>query len=244
MNNRFKREVTSFLAHHRDSLTKKSTREFAERQVKELNCTACHVRDETASKWESHLTEIKDLKMAHKDKGHLDQSRPQLTFVGEKLTQNTVHKYLDGSLPYETRDWLLARMPAFPARAEMLAEGLALQHASYGVKDDSKAVSEDIKIGQKLIGANGGFACVICHDAGPQKAMAAFEVKGIDLKHSAERLTNDYYHRWMLNPAHIVPTTKMPKYADDQGKSPMADYDNDAAKQFEAIWQYLKTLQK
>ena len=77
---------------------------------------------------------------------------------------------------------------------------------------------------------------------GNEKAIAAFEVKGVNLKHSADRLGKEFYHRWMLNPAHIVPNTKMPRYADEKGKSPLPDYNNGAAKQFEAIHEYIKTL--
>jgi hypothetical protein len=31
----------------------------------------------------------------------------------------------------------------------------------------------------------------------------------------------------------------MPKYGDDEGKTGLPTFDNDASKQFEAIWQYL-----
>ena len=58
--------------------------------------------------------------------------------------------------------------------------------------------------------------------------MAAFEVKGVNLKYTADRLNKDFYHRWMLNPMHILPNTKMPKYADDEGKTAMPEFENDA----------------
>ena len=109
-----------------------------------------------------------------------------------------------------------------------------LQHARYGVKDETNTDSEAVKIGQKLVGANGGFACVICHDAGLKSHGPRVKLSNICVR---ERLTKDYYHRWMLNPC-LVPTTKVPKYADSKGKSPMADYGNDAVKQFETIEQY------
>jgi mono/diheme cytochrome c family protein len=236
-----KKQIHNFLKHNNTSLTQVIPQEFASRQIKQLNCNACHLRDNLDAQWQGKITEIKDLQIIHAHKGHLDQSRPQLTFTGEKLNQKTIEQYLDGSLPYQTRDWLLARMPSFPARAKLLAEGLALEHASHHT-NSSSTKTDTIEVGKKLVGANGGFACIICHDVGDQAAMAAFEVKGINLKHSADRLNENYYLRWMLNPTHIVPDTKMPKYADDQGKSPMADLNNDATQQFEAIYQYLKSI--
>ncbi|WDE99217.1 c-type cytochrome [Lentisphaera profundi] len=225
--------------HH--SLVNDAPVEFAERQFQTLNCNACHSRDNHGSKWEAYANDIKDLKTHHKNKGHLDQSRPQLTFVGEKIKQVTIQKYLEGSLEYNSREWLLARMPSFPARAEKMAKSLALEHASFQKKNTLDSSTEKISVGKKLVGTS-GFGCIICHDVGSEKAMAAFEVKGINLKYSADRLNKDFYHRWMMNPVHIVPNTKMPKYADEKGKSALPDYSNDAAKQFEAIFEYINKL--
>jgi hypothetical protein len=58
--------------------------------------------------------------------------------------------------------------------------------------------------------------------------------------YTTERLRKDYYHRWMLNPIALDPATKMPRFSDDDGKTPLRDsLSGDAGKQFEAIWQYL-----
>ena len=225
----------------RHSLNAKAAHEFSERQIEALNCNACHSRDNEVAQWDAFANDIKDLKTHHKDRGHLDQSRPQLTFVGEKIKQDTIKNYLDGSLKYNSREWLLARMPSFPARAEQMSKSLALEHASYKQAVPTKAKQKQLETGKKLVGT-AGFGCIVCHDVAKEQAMAAFEVKGVNLQYSADRLNKDFYHRWMMNPAHIVPTTRMPKYADDKGKSPLPDYENDAEKQFEAIFQYLKSL--
>ncbi|NQZ59668.1 MAG: c-type cytochrome, partial [Lentisphaeraceae bacterium] len=233
--------ISAMIKNYKTFLQQKSVHEFAERQFDSLNCNACHSRDNKDARWGGYLHEIKDLKTHYKHKGHLDQSRPQLTYVGEKIKQSSIKKYLDGSLPYNSREWLLARMPAFPARAKQMAASLALQHAVLGEKNHLSGDAEKIKIGKKLVGSS-GFGCIVCHDVGSMKALAAFEVKGVNLQHSADRLNKDFYRRWMLNPVHVVPSTKMPKYADDQGKSPFADYGNDAEKQFEAIFEYINSL--
>ena len=95
----------------------------------------------------------------------------------------------------------------------------------------------------KLIGSNGGFACIICHANGKDKATAAFEVEGINFDQVAQRLRRGYYHNWMENPQSITPTTKMPRYTNGN-ISPFPDYDKNAEKQFEAIGEYLKSLGK
>ncbi|MDB6152541.1 MAG: Trehalose utilization, partial [Chthoniobacteraceae bacterium] len=67
----------------------------------------------------------------------------------------------------------------------------------------------------------------------------------INLAYSPERLRKGYYHRWVMHPLRIDPESKMPRFADDEGKTPLTDYyDGNAHDQFEAIWQYLRTQKK
>ncbi|MGJ8680814.1 c-type cytochrome [Paraglaciecola sp.] len=242
MSNGQKWELKGFLRYKQSSFSQVSTHEFAKRQMEELQCQTCHVQDDKPSLWDKHLDSVKDLKVSHANKGHLDQRRPSLTYAGEKLTQKNLQDYLSGELGYTTRDWLLAKMPAFPTRAKLLAEGIALQHGKYQ-KESELVVDPELAIeGEKLISSMGGFSCVICHDIGSQKATAAFEVQGVNLTHSVKRLRSDYFTRWMLNPTYLEPTTKMPKYFDDEGKSSLPSFSHDAAKQIEAMHHYLHTI--
>ena len=104
---------------------------------------------------------------------------------------------------------------------------------------------ELVKIGQKFVGADGGFSCISCHAVGEQKATQVFESEGINLARSAARLQKDYFARWLMNPLRVEPTTKMPVYFDEEGKSQLADIlDGSAAKQIDAIWQYLRQGEK
>ena len=95
-------------------------------------------------------------------------------------------------------------------------------------------------VGQKLTGAAGGFSCVQFHAVGAAPPLAPFEAPAMNMRHITERIRKDYYHRWMLNPIKVDPNTKMPAFADAEGKSAIRDvYEGDATKQFEAIWQFL-----
>ena len=97
------------------------------------------------------------------------------------------------------------------------------------------------KIGQKLVGADGGFSCVSCHSVGHQAATQVFESEGINLAYPASRLQKSYFKRWVQNPLRIDATTKMPVYFDEDGKSPFTDIlDGTADKQIEALWNYLR----
>ncbi|MDX1950608.1 MAG: hypothetical protein SFY81_00400, partial [Verrucomicrobiota bacterium] len=135
-----------------------------------------------------------------------------------------------------------AQMPAFPKYAAPMAKGLAKLHGYPASTPEEGAIDrEAAKIGQKLVSADGGFSCVACHAVGDFGATQVFESAGINLAYSGERLLKPFYHRWLLNPIAIDPTSKMPVYFDEQGKSPLTDiYEGDGEKTREAIWQYLR----
>ncbi|MGJ8655182.1 MAG: c-type cytochrome [Akkermansiaceae bacterium] len=228
------------------TLSVASSVDFSERQVEALNCVACHQRDELPSLLASlhsqsqHLTEGIPTDAHHE----VDQSRPSLTYIGEMLHSDYMEKMIDGKLETRPRPWLAMRMPAFHSRANLLTKGLAGQHGMAPSKVDTENLdAAKIKVGKQLIGSTGGFACVICHADGGAKALAAFEVEGVNFDQVARRLRTGYYHKWMENPQSITPTTKMPRYTTGN-KSPFPVYEQDAEEQFESVMEYLKSLEK
>ncbi|BDS05848.1 hypothetical protein NT6N_08880 [Oceaniferula spumae] len=243
-------QLENFLAHSKENASEKlahtSTHDYVDRQFKSLNCMACHERDGEPSLLASLHSQSQSLTEGIKGGDHhkVDQSRPQLTYIGEMLHTDYLQQVLDGSVKERPRPWLAMRMPAFHSRAKLLADGLCKQHGMAPSKPDFTEIDQDkAAVGKKLIGSSGGFACTICHAVGETKALAAFEVEGINFDRVARRLRPGYYHRWMENPLSITPTTKMPRYTTDN-VSPLADYDKDARKQFEAILEYFRSLEK
>ncbi len=117
-----------------DSLARDAAPEFAERQVKALNCVACHKRDGSDDAWTDLQVEtdtlLEGVPLEEKDPDGLPypaaQVRPSLTWIGEKLKPEWAAAFIAGKVPYKPRPYLRARMPAFPTRAEGLAAGLAL----------------------------------------------------------------------------------------------------------------------
>ena len=65
-------------------------------------------------------------------------------------------------------------------------------------------------VGKKLIGADGGFACVLCHGLGDAGPTGVFEVQGSNFAYTAERLRKPYYMRWMRDPLRLNPGSRMP----------------------------------
>ena len=231
-----------------DSLHRDTTSEFAERQIAQLNCLACHSRDRQDDSW-SQLKDEADALLAsvpaEEEKAEPevfgDQSRPPLTWIGEKLRPEWAASFIGGQVSYKPRPWLAARMPGFPARAKFIALGLAEEHgcpttSPPNAEPDAKLA----EIGKKLVGKAGGFSCIQCHPVASQKALSPFEAPAINFAHATDRLTHEYYDRWVYNPQRVLPGTRMPSFADSSGKTALKEtLDGDARKQFDAIWNYL-----
>lgn len=226
--------VAAFLKTDHSSLARETPAEFSQRQVKSLRCDSCHRRDGEITRWHAVL----------EDEGRVPENLPSLTWVGEKLKPAWTKKMLAGQSDHSARPWIKARMPAFPARAEMLAVGLSHEHG-FGIDDDDRPANDPklAAIGEKLIPQQGGFNCINCHGIGKTAAVQPFEAPGINLLDAALRLRYGYYQRWMLAPDRVDVTMRMPVFATDGKTTQLSDvFDGDARKQYDALWHYIQTL--
>jgi len=224
-----------------ESLKKDSSAEFAVRQVNAKRCTACHSLDEepallnslhgTTAGLAAHIEGLND---------RVDQTRPQLTFVGEMLYSSFIESMLAGT--ESPRPWLGTRMPAFKAYAKPLSEGLSRLHGFEPCEPlEIETDPELVEIGKNLVGAE-GFACTTCHGIGDKEPTAAFEVGAINFELVPKRLREDYYYRWMDHPAAVIPGNKMPRYAEGNESQRGDILGGDASKQYEAIWEWLQSI--
>lgn len=223
-----------------DSVGRDSPTEYVTRQIDALRCTACHGIDDKIALLSNVHSETTGLisHLPHLEE-RVDQSRPQLTYTGEMLYTTAIESMISGTADPRPRPWLAMRMPSFKGQAAALAKGFSKLHGVVPNKPASVEVDPaTAEIGHSLVGST-GFGCNTCHAIGDEKATAAFEVEGINFNLVPDRIRADYYHRWMDNPKSVTPATKMPSYSKD-GKSQRGDVlEGDAAKQFEAIWQYI-----
>jgi mono/diheme cytochrome c family protein len=228
-----------------DSLKRDTPASFTERHFKSLRCYSCHSRDGKSALLGSLHSQSASL-AAHLNDEKLDQSLPQLTYVGDMLHTDYMTKVFEGDPESRIRTWLDARMPGFSNFSpEIFAAGFAAQHgfAPSSASDMEVEIdAENAEIGAKLISSDGGFGCTTCHGVGDQDPTAAFEVMGINFEHTKERLRENYFFRWMHDPTRITPDTKMPVYVDRKGETALPEFDNDSRKQFEAIWDYLQSI--
>jgi hypothetical protein len=168
---------------------------------------------------------------------------PALTWLGEKLQPVWMEQFIAGKPTDKPRPWIIGRMPGFGAWAGGLAHGLTEQHGLPPSDPPLKIDPERAKIGEKLISETGGFNCMQCHALGAKQATAVFEAPGPNFIHTPARIRAGYFARWVLAPLRVDPETKMPKFADDEGRTPLGDIlEGKAEDQFDAIWQYLHTV--
>jgi len=210
---------------------------YTYRQIEALNCVSCHVNNGQPSLLSQTHAETNNLLShitAHDER--LIQSRPPLTHMGSMLQTPFTEKMILGELSPRPRPWLDMRMPAFPLHAQGMALGLAQHHGhSASTPSDEALPADQVEIGKTLVT---NYACNGCHGINDQKP-AAFEVQGINFGMVHRRLRPGYFHQWMDNPIRLVPESKMPQYPAFPGV-----LDDDKHKQFEAIRNYLQTLNK
>ena len=242
--------LSTFLRTDLAALKQDVPAEYATRQIKDLNCIACHARDNAGSTWAKVDDEARKLRAALPAKEHVegepvpDAPVPALTWTGEKLRNDWLVKFLSGQIEAKPRPWLIGRMPGFAHCAEGLALGFAHQHG-FPQQEPAEAAPNEakVKFGETLLGNNGGFNCIQCHGLGDQAATAVFEAPAINFVESNLRLRKGYFARWVMAPTRIDPETKMPKYADPEGMTQLTDpLDGKGAEQFEAIREYLRTV--
>ena len=106
------------------------------------------------------------------------------------------------------------------------------------------AVSPEMAAAGRDLVQSTGLDCRQCHGIGPQPPTGDRQTllaPGINIAMVKDRMREDFYHRWMLDPPRFDINTRMPKLAID-GKSTKVTriLDGDANRQFDAIWAFLQ----
>jgi hypothetical protein len=218
------------------------TVEDSARLIERLNCRGCHHRD-------AQLSPRGELIAEESERGVPPEAWPNLTWAGEKLHASWLKPFLKGELPERPRPWLKGRMPAFPAYAETLTRGLVAEHGwDQSPVEQPKLDADAIENGRRLTLALGGLDCRQCHGiggvvpAGDERTRLA---RGIDFLVLRDRMREEHFLRYALDPPRFDIATRMPKLAVDGRTTKIATiYDGDARRQFAAIWQYLQSLPK
>ncbi len=236
------------------SLARTVPAEYAERRIRSGGCLACHARDGVPAAWSPSLSATAraasedsaadDFVVSTEDEVGPDHLPPDLTWTGEKLRSDWLASFVAGRLDHRPRPHLRVRMPAFPSRADTFAAGLHHQHglpASPALNPSADA--ELAAIGRDLIRGD-RLGCHSCHALGEEPALGGEgSEETINFALTRPRLRRAYFDRFLRDPQRIMPGSKMPQFVDEDGYTALYDvFDGEAERQFEAIWQYLGTL--
>ncbi|HUG93593.1 MAG TPA: ThuA domain-containing protein [Planctomycetaceae bacterium] len=233
--------LAAFLAAGGRSLAHPVPAEDAARLIASLRCAACHHRDGETSPRGIILAD-------ESERGRPPEVLPDLTWAGEKLRPEWTRRHLAGEIPERIRPWLTARMPAFPAHARSLADGLAAGHGLLADDFTSAAPQPDLAaVGLRLVQKDAGLDCRQCHGVGPEPPQGDEQTRiapGVNFALARERLSYGFYRRFVLDPPRYDAGTKMPKLTVDGRTTRITSvYDGDADRQFLAIWHFVQSVQ-
>lgn len=206
----------------------------------ELQCSVCHPRD-------GRRNSLSEILAEESESGLPPEIIPNLTWAGEKLHASWMHSLLAGQITERPRPWMKLRMPSFPARARLLANGLAREHGVSSEPQPRPSIDPQLaKIGEVLATRNGTLDCRQCHSIGPLPPTgdkSTLLAPGINFALTRERVRHDFYRRFTLDPPRYDVTTRMPKLVVDGKTTKVKDIlDGDARQQFDAVWHFLQTV--
>lgn len=203
-----------------------------------LNCYACHVRDTLGGPEATRRDYFATTTPEMGDEGRLP---PILTGVGDKLNDRYLLKVLDQGA--NQRPYMKTRMPAFGVHAtvdlskwliEVDRQGLEPEIAIADVADQAAFKHRQSTDGRTLAG-NDGLACIKCHTFG---GVGLAGIQAIDALLMPERLREDWFHRYLIDPQQYRPGTRMPASFPD-GKSVVTKIaDGRPSDQAAALWAY------
>lgn len=204
-----------------------------------LNCYACHVRDAVGGPESPRRDYFETTTPEMGDEGRLP---PILTGVGDKLNDAYLVKVLDQGA--NQRPYMKTRMPAFGPHAtgdlanwlmEVDRRDLAPGIASADAAVDQPAFQHQQLTDGRTLAGNDGLACIKCHTFG---GVGLAGIQAIDALLMPERLREDWFHRYLLDPQKYRPGTRMPASFPD-GKSVVTKIaDGRPRDQAAALWAY------
>lgn len=195
--------------------------------VSKFNCQGCHTLDKVDGR----------IRALYDDKGN---APPVLDGEGAKVQEFWLYHFLER--PQPIRPWLKVKMPTFgfkEAEANTIIKyfhNLSEQELSFAPQE-VHATRESINTGRELFTQ---LKCIQCHQSGSGDAKSlTASFLAPDLTLAKERLKPAWVLQWLKDPQVLQPGTMMPTFF-SEGQSPFKNIlDGDAAKQIQAIKDYL-----
>ncbi len=217
---------------NRSDLAPPSPQQRVAHTMASLNCSACHARDGVGG-----VKPERDALFTSNGEDLGDEGRlpPRLDGVGNKLRPGWLSNVLAHGV--SVRPYFNTRMPRFGAanvwHLTDLFVGLDRHPHPISPAPDTVEVQRDV--GRKLTGTE-GLSCIACHRFNRQPAHT---LQVIDLATTTERLNEDWFRQFLLDPNRFHPGTRMPSLWPD-GKTLLPDtLGGSTDRQHAALWTYL-----
>lgn len=200
-------------------------------RLTQLNCIACHQRDDYGGVKPAldsyfHSTE--------EALGNHARIPPELTLTGAKLQPGWLHKVLHEG---ETvRPYMITRMPQFGNAAldgltKLFGEADKLPPLEFA-PPDKESKHEMSNAAHKLLGDQ-GLNCIACHNYNGKESPG---MKGLDIMTSSQRLQPAWFDQFLRNPAKFRPGIIMPSYWPDNKAVQNEILGGNADEQIRALW--------
>ncbi len=212
-------------------LKKEPPAEQIKLHLTQLNCIACHERDDyggVSPKLDGYFHSTEEAL------GNESRIPPQLTLTGAKLRPEWMKKVLyDGE---SIRPYMKTRMPQFGetalgSLADLFAE---VDHLPpFEIAPPGKEDGPEMRDGALELLGDKGLNCIACHNYNGKQSPG---MKGLDLMTSYQRLQPAWFHSYMINPAAFRPGIIMPSYW-PAGKATQTEIlGGDTDRQLRALW--------
>lgn len=201
--------------------------------LERLRCLACHRHEERGGVHPQR----REFFVADEGAELGDEGRipPDLTGVGAKLRPAALRAVLaDGE---GVRPYMSTRMPRFGEdNVGWLAGAFAARTPPDRVAESAALDPEEVRLGKRLAGTEGGLGCIQCHDFAGRPSLG---VRAVDLVCMYERLHGGWFEKLLADPRSVNMNGRMAVLWSD-GKSPVEDvYAGDPVRQIRAVWSYL-----
>ncbi|MGB7329486.1 MAG: c-type cytochrome [Rubripirellula sp.] len=223
-----------------NSRTPASAVDRLQHRMMQLNCYACHVRDELGGvgrRRKDYFQSVGNIDLG--DEGRLP---PDLTGAGRKITPTWMTKVLAGNNA-DIRPHMTIRMPKFGAdHVADLPNWMTdvdgrrkLPHtAAIDSKQPSKVV---VEAGRTLM----DIGCIQCHSFDGVSMPA---VVGVDLSGVTGRVNRDWFDAFLHDPGSLKSRTRMPNFFADGKAQDQKLLGGDPDRQIAAMWSYLQDVPK
>jgi mono/diheme cytochrome c family protein len=198
-----------------------------------FNCYACHAREGRGGVEPQRDAFFLTSQPEMGDEGRLP---PPLDGAGDKLRLDWLKTLLTNG--GSDRPYMSARMPRFPPSAldAFIAALAAADAQSPRTLAELDEPPHRVRSHGRFLVGDKALSCIKCHTFNNVKATG---IQAIDLLAMPRKLRQDWFVRYMLNPAQFRPGTRMPQ-AWPRGQSLVADVlGGNAEAQILAIWTYL-----